>query len=71
MKVGGAKIGRGKKWERSKRRVFGSRFLSRVFWVAYFQYIQLNYLFYAMFRKERERKHKREKKNLCCERLFR
>jgi hypothetical protein len=24
-----------------------------------------------MFRKERERKHKREKKNLCCERLFR
>jgi hypothetical protein len=24
-----------------------------------------------MFRKEREQKHKREKKNLCCERLFR
>jgi hypothetical protein len=33
--------------------------------------IQLNYSCYAMFRKKRERKHKREKKNLCCERLFR
>jgi hypothetical protein len=33
--------------------------------------IQLNYLCYAMFRKEREQKHEREKKNLCCERLFR
>jgi hypothetical protein len=32
--------------------------------------VQLNFLCYAMFRKERERKHKREKKNLCCERLF-
>jgi hypothetical protein len=30
--------------------------------------LQLNYLCYAMFRKKRERKHKREKKNLCCER---
>jgi hypothetical protein len=49
------------------------RYFSKIWldWSRKLSKLQPNYLCYTMFRKERERKHKREKKNLCCERLFR